>query len=175
MSPFILILRGLALFLQTLFAALPLNISFSPHNTESWCLKCPTPFNPLPGQSVSAHCAQGLGAGQGAASARRSAGWREARRRGRAELGCRGGEKYWCLARALAAPASPCGRVAPGAECGQERTSPAQLVTTTQPPHGEQGFCCIEITQNTPSPSPHLRRDPATRPPVQSNGLNHPL
>ena len=119
MSPFILILRGLALFLQTLFAALPLNISFSPHNTESWCLMCPTPFNPLPGQHVAAHCARGPGAGQGAASAQRSAGWRwrEARRRGRAELGCRGGEKYWCLARALAAPASPCGRVAAGAEC----------------------------------------------------------
>ena len=79
MSPFILILRGLALFLQTLFAALPLNISFSPHNTESWCLKCPTPFNPLPGQNVAAHCARGPGAGQGAASAQRSAGWREAR------------------------------------------------------------------------------------------------
>ena len=79
MSPFILILRGLALFLQTLFAALPLNISFSPHNTESWCLKCPTPFNPLPGQSVAAHCARGPGAGQGTASAQRSAGWRKAR------------------------------------------------------------------------------------------------
>ena len=173
MSPFILILRGLALFLQTLFAALPLNISFSPHNTESWCLKCPTPFNPLPGQSVAAHCARGPGAGQGTASAQRSAGWRKARLS--LAAGAEKNTGAWPGPWLPPPPHAEGWRLVRSAECGQERTSPAQLVTTTQPPHGEQGFCCIEITQNTPSPSPHLRRDLATRPPVQSNGSNHPL
>ena len=124
MSPFILILRGLALFLQTLFAALPLNISFSPHNTESWCLKCPTPFNPLPGQSVSAHCARGPGAGQGQLLPRDQLG---GGRPGRAWLP--GRRKILVLGPGLGCPRLPMRKG--GGWCGVQSVGSEDLPSTT--------------------------------------------